>query len=202
MSTSDPIPGYSFGEAEVEVSRVSVEDLVRLKESAHFTDEDEAFLRRAGEVLTDQTETIVNYWRAGIIASIPNLAKHSRAPDGTPLPEYLARSNRRFQQWILDTCMRPYDQDWINYQQEIARRHTTASKNRLDGVESTAYVPLRDVIAFIAVMNDTIRPYLSARGDKPEDVEMMHLAWCKSMQIQLALWIGPYADEGKAPAEW
>jgi hypothetical protein len=202
MSTSDPIPGYSFGEAEVEVSRVSVEDLVRLKESAHFTDEDEAFLRRAGEVLTDQTETIVNYWRAGIIASIPNLAKHSRAPDGTPLPEYLARSNRRFQQWILDTCMRPYDQDWINYQQEIARRHTTAGKNRVDGVESTAYVPLRDVIAFIAVMNDTIRPYLSARGDKPEDVEMMHLAWCKSMQIQLALWIGPYADEGKAPAEW
>jgi len=86
----------------------------------------------AGEVLTGQTKQIVDHWRSGIIASIPNLARHSRSPEGAPIPEYLTKSNLRFEQWILDTCLRPYDQDWINYQQEIALRHTSAKKNQVD----------------------------------------------------------------------
>jgi len=50
-------------------------------------------------------------------------------------------------------------------------RHTSLKKNTTDGVDSTSYVPLRDIIAFIAVMNETIKPYLSARGHAVEDVE-------------------------------
>jgi len=69
----------------------------------------------AGTVLADQTAQIVNHWRSGIIAGIPSLARHSRTPEGNAIPEYLANSNRRFEQWILGTCLRPYDQDWINY---------------------------------------------------------------------------------------
>ncbi|MGD1075961.1 MAG: hypothetical protein ABR903_07790 [Thermodesulfovibrionales bacterium] len=61
--------------------------------------------------------------------------------------------------------MRTYDQDWVNYQQEIALRHTSLKKNKVDGIRSTPYVPLRDVIAFIAVMNQTIKPYLAAKGN-------------------------------------
>jgi Protoglobin len=122
--------------------------------------------------------------------------------DGSPIPEYLARSNRRFEQWIRDSCQPPYDQDWINYQQEIARRHTSAKKNQVDGVESTPHVPLRDVVAFIGVMNETIKPYLAAKGHSAEETGKMHRAWCKSMQIQLALWIGPYADGRQEPREW
>ena len=118
-------------------------------------------------MLRDQTKQIVDHWRSSIIASIPNLARHSRTPEGNPIPEYLANSNLRFKQWILDTCLRPYDQDWINYQQEIALRHTSLKKNKVDGVRSTPYVPLRDVIAFTAVMNETIRPYLAAKGNSP-----------------------------------
>ena len=45
-------------------------------------------------------------------------------------------------------------------------------------------------MAFVAVMNETIKPYLAARGNSPEDVEKMHLAWCRSIQMQLALWMG------------
>jgi hypothetical protein len=153
-------------------------------------------------VLSDQVKEIVEHWRSGIIAGIPNLARHSRAPDGGPIPEYLAKSNLRFEQWILDTCMRPYDQDWINYQQEIALRHTAAKKNMVDGVRSTPYVPLRDVMAFIAVMNITIKQYLAANGHSADLVDKMHQAWCKSVQLQLALWIGPYTDAGQAPSEW
>jgi hypothetical protein len=196
------LPGYSYGAAEIARSSVSLEELAELKVSAGFTDEDERFLRVAGQVLGDQTEQIVHHWRSQIIAGIPNLARHSRTPEGQAIPEYLERSNARFQQWILDTCLRPYDQEWIDYQQEIALRHTAIKKNVADGVRSTPYVPLRDVIAFLGVMNETIKPYLASKGNSADEVEKMHTAWCKSIQIQLALWIGPYADTRSSPKEW
>lgn len=195
------IPGYSYGMAEVEPSRVSLADLERLKISSGFTDRDWQYLRLAGEVLADQTEAIVNQWRGGIIAGIPHLARHSRTSEGDPIPEYLAKSNLRFRQWIVDTCTRPYDQDWLNYQHEIALRHTTAKKNQTDGVHSTSYVPLSDIIAFVAVMNETIKPYLASKGHAFEDVERMHLAWCKSMQLQMALWVKPYIEVSRSVNE-
>jgi hypothetical protein len=191
------IPGYSYGTANVEKSPVSLPDLERLKISAGFTEEDERYLKLAGEVLADQTKQIVDHWRTVIIASIPHLARHSRTPEGNPIPEYLAKSNLRFQQWILDTCLRPYDQDWLNYQQEIALRHTSAKKNKTDGVRSTECVPFSDVIAFVAVMNETIKPYLAAKGHSREEVDKMHLAWTRSMQLQLALWTGAYMESAE-----
>jgi hypothetical protein len=190
--------GYSYGSADVPNSPIWMEQLKSLKTSAGFTEEDARYLRLAGEVLKDQTSQIVGHWRSGIIAGIPNLARHSHTPEGQPIPEYLAKSNLRFEQWILDTCLRPYDQDWLNYQQEIAARHTSLKKNKTDGVSSTASVPLGDVIAFVAVMNETIKTCLAAKGHAIEDVQRMHLAWCKSMQLQLALWLGPYANAGDA----
>ena len=98
---SEHIPGYSYGAAEVAKSPVSTQDLEKLKTSAGFTEEDQRYLQLAGEVLTGQTKQIVDHWRSGIIANIPNLARHSRSPEGSLLPEYLAKSNLRFEQWIL-----------------------------------------------------------------------------------------------------
>ena len=199
---AEHIAGYTYGEAEIAVSPVSMQELENLKVSVGFTDEDQRYLELAGEVLADQTQQIVHHWRSGIIAGIPNLARHSRTPEGEAIPDYLAKSNLRFEQWILDTCLRPYDQDWINYQQEIALRHTSLKKNKVDGVRSTPYVPLRDIIAFIAVMNETIKSYLAAKGHSVEEVDKMHRAWCKSLQLQVALWSGPYTHAGQAPSEW
>jgi hypothetical protein len=107
---ADDIFGYSYGAPDVSQSAVSMCDLDDLKRNASFTEDDERYLRLAGEVLADQTRQIVEHWRGGIIAGIPNLARHSRTPDGDPNPEYLTRSNLRFQQRILDTCLRPYRQ--------------------------------------------------------------------------------------------
>jgi hypothetical protein len=196
----EDIPGYSYGTAEIAISPISMRELDDLKMSTGFTEEDQRYLRLAGHVLADQTKQIVEHWRSGIIANIPNLGRHSRTPEGDAIPEYLAKSNLRFQQWILDTCLRPYDQDWINYQQEIALRHTTLKKNNVDHVQSTPYVPLRDIIAFIAVMNETIKPYLAAKENSAEEVDRMHRAWCKSIQLQLALWVSLYSRQ--APNEW
>jgi hypothetical protein len=196
------IAGYTFGAAEIPASPVSLQDLEQLKISVGFSQEDVRYLALAGKVLADQTQAIVSHWRSGIIAGIPHLARHSRDLDGKALPDYLARSNRRFEQWILDTCLRPYDQDWLNYQQEIALRHTSVKKNRTDQVKSTPSIPLRDIIAFITVMNDTIKPHLAAKGHTVDEVEKMHKAWRSSMQLQIALFAEPYADPILGLDEW
>jgi Protoglobin len=189
------IAGYGYGSAEIAASPVSLQDLELLKITVGFTPDDERYLRLAGEVLTGQTHAIVMQWRGQIIAHIPHLAQHSRALDGSPLPDYLAASNLRFEQWILDNCSRPHDRQWLDYQHEIALRHTRAKKNRTDGAPSTAYVPLRDVIGFVAVLNDTIRPYLASRGHPSVEVDGMHRAWCRSIQLQVALWARAYSSE-------
>ena len=75
-------------------------------------------------------------------------------------------------------------------------------KNKVDDVRSTSSVPLRDVIAFVPVMNETILPYLAAKGHEAEDVDKMHRAWCKSLQLQLALWAKTYIDLTEARSEW
>ena len=75
-------------------------------------------------------------------------------------------------------------------------------KNHVDGVRSTPYVPLRDIIAFIPVMNETIKPYLAAKGHSDAEVEKMHQAWCKSLQLQVALWARAYTDNAELSNEW
>jgi hypothetical protein len=202
IHATEEIPGYAYGNKDIQPSPVSMRELEELKVTVGWTDDDPIYLRLAGEVLEAQTKQIVDHWRNGIIASIPNLARHSRTPEGDPIPEYAANSGERFEQWILDTCRRTYDQDWLNYQLEIARRHTSARKNAVDGVRSTPYVPLRDILAFIVVINETIKPYLAARGHSAEDVDKMHLAWRKSLQLQTALWTKLYMDTAHAPSEW
>jgi hypothetical protein len=197
---SKDIAGYDYGSKVVPRSPISLQELEDLKTTVSFGEEEERYLRLAGDVLADQTRQIVEHWRSGIIASIPNLARHSRSPEGNPLPQYLAKSNQRFEQWILDTCLRPYDQTWLDYQQEIALRHTSLKKNQVDGVQSTPHVPLRDIIAFIPVMNETIKPYLATKGHSTQEVEKMHLAWCKSLQLQISLWTSLYAKQ--VPNEW
>ncbi len=196
------IPGYTYGTSAVASSTATLADLDRLKASVGFVEEDESYLRMAAIVLEDQVERIVHHWRANIIAGIPHLAAHSRHVDGSPAPDYLARSNRRFEQWILDTCLRPYDQEWLDYQQEIALRHTSLKKNQTDNVVSTPYVPYSDCVAFLVVLNDTIKTYLEAKGHTSADVIGMHTAWCKSMHMQMALWAKPYMEIQTTHIEW
>ena len=194
--------GYDYGASDIELSPVSLEEFEQLKITVGWTADDEASIRLAGEVLSDQTKAVVDHWRRRIIAGIPHLAAHSKSPEGGALPEYAANSGARFEKWILDTCLRTYDQDWLNYQHEIARRHMRPKKNQTDGVRSTAFVPFRHIIAFIPVMNETIKPYLAARGHSVTVVERMHSAWTKSIQLQLALWARPYSEPCSAGSQW
>jgi hypothetical protein len=197
------IPGYNYGTADVAKSPITPQELEQLKRSSGFTEEDERWLRRAGDILASRTEALVNQWRA-VISAHPHLARYSLRPDGQKDPHYSEASGLRFQQWVLDTCLRPYDQDWLNYQQEIALRHTSLKKNKTDHVESAPSIHLRDIVAFTAVINDPniLKPFLSAKGNTAEDVDKMHLAWCKSVLLQIALWTEPYTNTTLAPNEW
>lgn len=196
------ISGYEYGSAKLGSSPVTTEDLAELKQTVGWTAGDEAALRLAGHVLASQTREIVDHWRRRIIGRIPHLAQHSQTLEKNPLPEYSQRSGARFEQWILDTCLREYDQDWLNYQHEIAKRHMEPGKNKTDGVQSTAFVPFRDIVAFVPVMNETIKPYLAAKGHTAAEVERMHVAWCKSLQLQIALWSRPYLESGTTKSQW
>jgi hypothetical protein len=93
---SPNIPGYTYGSGDAASSPISVRDLERLRQSVDFTDEDQRYLRLAGEVLADQTEELVNKWR-GVISRTPHLAQYSLRPDGKPDAHYSSNSGLRFQ---------------------------------------------------------------------------------------------------------
>ena len=200
---SENIPGYTYGKPGVAKSPITSKELELLKQSVGFTEEDARSLRVAGEILAEQTEQLVERWRA-VISAQPHLAQYSKRLDGQPDPHYSRDSGLRFQQWILDTCLRPYDQDWLNYQQEIALRHTSAKKNQTDNVESPPSIPLRYVVAFTGVINNAeiLKPFLAAKGHAAEEVDRMYRAWCKTVLLQIALWTEPYTNTDLAPNEW
>jgi Protoglobin len=197
-TVAEDIPGYTYGTSDVARAPISLKEFEALKQTVGFTRTDQEYLRMAGEALADQTKALVETWR-GVISKAPHLSRHSKDRDGNPIAHYSERSGLRFEQWILDTCWGPYDEDWLNYQQEIALRHTSKKKNVVDGAESTPYIPLRDILAFAAVINETVKSFLARKGHSAEDVERMHSAWCKSVQLQMALWSEPYTDTKLAP---
>ena len=189
------VPGYDFGAGTIARSPLGIEDLDLLKRTVLFADEDEEYLRLAGEVLEDQLEEVLDLWY-GFVGSHQHLIRYFSDLDGEPDSDYLARVRERFKRWILDTCRRTYDQEWLDYQQEIALRHTRAKKNETDGARAPEHIPLRYIIAFIYPITATIEQFLAKGGHSAEEVEKMHGAWFKSVVLQVTLWSYPYAREG------
>ena len=188
------ISGYDYETATA--SPVTPEELQLLKASVLFGPADEAALRQAGEVLADQIEDVLDVWY-GFIGSHHHLLAQFSGPDGEPVSRYLHSVRGRFGQWIRDTCERPWDEQWLAYQNEIGLRHTPYKKNRTDRVESTTHVPLRYLIALIYPITATVRPFLEKSGRAADEVDAMQEAWRKAVILQVALWTRPYA-----PGPW
>lgn len=189
------IAGYTYGNPELERSPVTEHDLDLLKRSVLFGEDDERHLRAAGEVLRDQVEDVLDVWY-GFVASNEHLVHYFAGPDGQPDADYLARVRVRFGQWIRDLCGRPWDQDWLDYQDEIARRHTREKKNRTDGADAPDQIPLRYMVAFIYPITATVRDFLATGDRPPSEVEDMHQAWFKAVTLSVVLWSRPYAGDG------
>ncbi|MCU7547684.1 protoglobin domain-containing protein [Chitinophagaceae bacterium LB-8] len=189
-----PIKGYAYGESSLEASPITIHDLDLLKKTLLWSDEDDQFLKLAGEVLKDQVNDVLDLWY-GYVGGNPHLLYYFTT-NGQPNTEYLSAVRERFGQWILDLCQKPYDQDWLNYQHEIALRHYSTKKNKTDGVDSVPIIHLRYLVAFIYPITVTIKSFLAKKGHSQNEVESMYNSWFKAVTLTALLWSYPYVREG------
>lgn len=191
----EQIKGYDYGKSTLETSPVSMQDLALLKKTLLWSEDDDKYLKMAGEVLKDQVNEVLDLWY-GYVGSNEHLVYYF-TKDGKPNADYLAAVRARFGQWILDLCQKPYDQNWLNYQHEIAKRHHSAKKNKTDGVDTVPIVHYRYMVAFIYPITATIKPFLAKKGHSQSEVEAMHNAWFKAVVLTVILWTYPYVNKGE-----
>lgn len=192
---SEEIPGYDYGDESLPEAPYDEEDLEKLQAAVMFDEEDEEALREAGEVLEPQIDEILDLWY-DFVGAHDHLVYYFTDGEGNPDEEYLERVRERFGQWIRDTCNPPYDQEWLNYQYEIGRRHTREKKNRTDDADAVDHIHARYLIAFIYPITATIRDFLENGDHSDAEVEEMFHAWFKSVTLQVTLWTRPYFPEG------
>ena len=106
----ETIKGYTYGQAAASPGTLS--ELALLKKTVLFSEEDEKYLRLAGEVLKDQTNEVLDLWY-GFVGGNEHLV-HYFAKNEKPNMEYLTAVRARFGQWIMDLCTKPFDQTWLN----------------------------------------------------------------------------------------
>jgi hypothetical protein len=186
------IPGYTYDTPEVAQSPVSFDDLEQLKETMQFTKEDHEYLRMVREVLSDQVDDLFEHWMS---LFGPIFMSYFAGADGQLDERYLGAAHPRFVQWIFDTCTRPYDQEWLDYQHEIGLRHHRTKKNQTDNVESVPIVHFHILWAVVYPMS-AIRPFLARKGASDEEVDKMHQAWTKALMLSVILWSHPYVRAG------
>ncbi len=192
MSTTPQIAGYDYGHTPH--SPVTLDEFALLKATAGFTDADQQALHRAADVLAPNAEALVDGWRK-IIGSQQQLAHWFVGPGGKGDERYKAAVKPRFVQWVVDLCTKPLDQDWLDYQQEIALRHTPAKKNLTDHANTPAHVPLRYLLAFVPPILESVRGRLQDSGLPPDEIERMHSAWTKAVMLSVTLWSRPYTSD-------
>jgi hypothetical protein len=171
-----------------------MDELEELKQTVTLTDDDIHYLHLAGFALESQTEEVINKWRS-VVAASPHLAYYFIASNRQPDERYKGLVKERFKQWVLDVCFRIYDQDWLNYQQEIGLRQTYDKKNVTDAGGTPSHIPLRYILAFTAVVNNTIKPFLANKISDSVELEKMHEAWCKAVILHVTLWSRAYVSE-------
>jgi protoglobin len=193
VATGEKIPGYAYGHEDVVRSPVSLTDLEDLKRAVVFGPEDERALRELWSVVADRRDELFETWMGRIAHFfLPTFA----GPQGTPDQAYLEAAHPRFMKWIEDTCTRPHDQVWLDYQHEIGLRHHRAKKNRTDGVESVEIVPFRYLPIALYSFTSTLHPLLVQAGIDDARAERLAGAWAKSVTLQVTLWSYPYVNQG------
>lgn len=189
------ITGYDFGSSRVPPSPVSLAELHQLEACAGWTKEDADILERHRQIFLKRAGEMVDCWRS-VIGAQPHLAKWFFGPAGRPDEEYKARVKERFVQWVRDVSLRPHDQAWLNYQEEIGLRHTPAQKNLTDGADTPDRVPLRYLIAFTSIVTVTARRFFIEGDVRDEELQRLHDAWAKAVILHVSLWSRPYAGSG------
>lgn len=189
------IPGYAYGNTDLATAPYTLADLENLKATVLFSEEDVKWLRKSRQVLAPHAEEILDTWY-GFVGGTPHLLHYFSSHKGEVDSNYLGRVRPRFIQWIYDTADANYDQQWLNYQYEIGRRHHRTGKNKTDKAKAIDHIPARYVIALTYPVTATLKPFLERSNYSPEEVNAMHQAWIKSVLIQTILWTEPYFKPG------
>ena len=189
------IPGYHFGRAQVARSPLSLEELRQLEQTIGWTAADAALLLRHRQIFEDHASRMVDAWRT-VIGAQPHLVQVFFGPDGRRDEDYAARIRARFVQWVVDACVRPHDQAWLDYQEEIGLRHTPRKKNKTDGKHTPSVVPMRYLVAFVLVITRASRPFFLSAGVSGDELRELEDAWAKAVQLHVTLWTRPYVPEG------
>ena len=171
-----------------------MDELRQLEASAGWSEKDASALQRHAAIFERRAEEMVDAWRA-VIGAHPYLAKWFLGPDGKPDEAYKTKVKARFVQWVRDVPVRPHDEDWLNYQEEIGLRHTPAKKNLTDGAHTADIVPLRYLYAFSGVVALTARRFFSEAGLSGEELQSLEDAWTKAVLLHVTLWSRPYAKD-------
>ena len=190
------IPGYDAHSKHLETSPVSMEDLAVLQKTVFFGEDDIKALKQAQQILGPQVEDVLDLWY-DYVGSNPHLVYFfANKKDGTINKEYLGRVRARFEQWIMDLTSGNYDQQWLNYQHEIAKRHHRVKKNQVDDSKAVDIINYRYMVAFIYPISTTIKPFLANGGASDKEVDAMYEAWRKMTIISTILWTEPYIKAG------
>jgi hypothetical protein len=191
----EEIKGYDYGSMSLEKSPVTMQEIELLKRTLMWSKEDELNLRKAGNILKDQTSEVLDLWY-DFVGNNKHLATYFSG-NGHANEDYMEAVRERFEQWIIDLCTKPYDQNWLDYQHEIALRHHSTRKNKTDGVITTPIIHYRYMVAFIYPITATIRNFLLKKEKKTEEVDKMYNAWFKAVTLSVVLWTYPYIRKGE-----
>lgn len=190
------IAGYTYGNAAVAKSPITLAEWEELKKSALFSEEDVVYLRLSHEVLADQVDGLLKAWR-GVIFDHAHLRAYDEDPKtGEVDTDYAAAVAKRFGQWVLDTTRGQFDQAWLDYQYEIGLRHHRTKKNQTDHGHTADHIRARDLLAFTAAIVVPMKAFLTRKGHSPEIVSRMYDAWWKITILSTTLWTQPYIREG------
>ncbi|MCB9864266.1 MAG: protogloblin ApPgb, partial [Phycisphaerales bacterium] len=160
---------------------MSEAEFALLKKSFLFTDEDVRFLRMSRGVLEPNVDELLDVWYGFVGANDHLVYYFSHPTTRQPNSEYLMRVRARFRDWVLTTAAANFDQAWLNQQLELGLRHHRLKKNRTDGVEAVAHIPMRYVIALHYPITTTLRPFLARGGHMEQEVQGMYEAWRKAV---------------------
>jgi Protoglobin len=177
------LKGYDYG--AVPRSPVTWAEFEDLKRVVGFDERDQELLLRAGEHIAPRLDELLGHW----FGQLGGWIQATFA--GRDVERYSAAAGARFARGVLDGFTRTYDQDWLDYQNEIGLRHSRATKNRTDAVNSVPVVPLRHVIASIQVLSDIPDKFLD--NFSSADAAGIRTAWSRSLLLQVALWTRSYA---------
>ena len=115
-----------------------------------------------------------------------------RKPGQRHVDGYAAAGRRHFGHWLHTSCKACFDQAWLDYQREIASRHTPTPKITIMVVAAADHLPLRYMISYISHIAAPIKPILSRKGHRAHGAETLHQAWSKAIFWPVALGGGPH----------